>query len=273
MTDFREHFDGHLPLILAFASEPRFEWESMLASWGIAHVLFRDSTDQWYSSGIPGLGDVSYVVQYLRALDRQWPCIALGLSRGAYAAMKFAKLAEIERVIAVSPVTGCGEYIEPEFSPEWRHRVEHIRSFPIDDLKPLYVDGWSPHVQAFISDGDGAELDRQMCERIGLTDITFVPGYTHSDLARGMRDNGMMVKVVSDTAILIKFTEILRRVLKNESIVLTMETTRQDIPKWDSVAYLDFIMVIERELNLKFRLSDIESFRNVGEIIEVVSKK
>jgi acyl carrier protein len=271
--DYQEHLGGRLPLVLAFASEPRFEWGPTLTAMGIAHVLLRDSTDQWYSSGIAGLGDVEAVVRYLQSLNGLHPCIALGISRGAHAALKFAKLAGIPYVVAISPNTGIGDGVLHEFATEWHHRVEHTRPFPIDDLKPFYIDGWRPCVRAFVSDGDGAELDRQMCERIGLTDVTFVPGYTHSDLGRGMRDIGLLDRVLSETIILIKLTKILRGLLKNESIILTMTTERQDVPRWDSLGYLTFIERAQDQFNMKFRLVEIESFQNVGEIVEVVRNR
>jgi len=105
----------------------------------------------------------------------------------------------VGRIALESPVTGCGDYIKNDFPSHWWHRIEHIRPFPIEDLKCYYSNGFIPQVKAFISDGDGAELDRKMCERIGITDINLVPGFTHSNLARGMRDNGMVDKLIAES--------------------------------------------------------------------------
>ncbi len=70
--------------------------------------------------------------------------------------------------------------------------------------------------------------------------------------------------------ILEKFTEIIRELLVDDSIVLTMTTRREDIPNWDSFNYINFIVAIEAKFGMKFKLSDIESFENVGEIAEKV---
>ncbi len=70
--------------------------------------------------------------------------------------------------------------------------------------------------------------------------------------------------------ILCKFTEIIRDLLLDDSIVLTMTTRREDIPNWDSFNYINFIVAVEVEFGMKFKLSDIESFGNVGEIAEKV---
>ncbi len=199
MNDFETHLEEHRkgPMVFAFASENRFEWGTYLDGINVPHVMFRDGSDQWYAYGCEGLGNITSMVSYITLLRVNFPCIALGLSKGAYAALKFAKLAKISRVIAICPVTGCGDYVKDDFPQHWWHRIEHIRPFPIEDLKPLYSNGFIPRVKAFISDGDGTELDRRMCERIGVTDIELVPGFSHSNLARGMRDNGMVDRFIN----------------------------------------------------------------------------
>jgi acyl carrier protein len=53
----------------------------------------------------------------------------------------------------------------------------------------------------------------------------------------------------------------------DDSIVLTLATRREDVRNWDSLAYVNFIVAIEIELGIKFRIADVESFANVGEIV------
>lgn len=63
------------------------------------------------------------------------------------------------------------------------------------------------------------------------------------------------------------FTRILRDLLGDESIALTMETRRDDVAHWDSFNYVNFIAVAEMELGVKFGVADVESFENVGAIV------
>ena len=63
------------------------------------------------------------------------------------------------------------------------------------------------------------------------------------------------------------FTRILRDLLDDDSVVLDMGTRRSDVPGWDSFAYVNFIVAIEMELNVKFRVADVESFETVGDIV------
>jgi acyl carrier protein len=67
--------------------------------------------------------------------------------------------------------------------------------------------------------------------------------------------------------ILAAFTRILRDLLLDDSVVLTMETRREDIPNWDSFNYINFIVAVEQEFGVKFKIADVESFPNVGAII------
>ena len=70
-----------------------------------------------------------------------------------------------------------------------------------------------------------------------------------------------------DQEILDVLTRVLRDLLMDNSIVLTKETRREDVPNWDSLIYINFIVAVEIELGIKFRVADVESFANVGAIV------
>jgi acyl carrier protein len=72
---------------------------------------------------------------------------------------------------------------------------------------------------------------------------------------------------VSDQEILDRFSHILRAILLDDSIILSMETRRESIPNWDSFNYINFIVAVEIEFGVKFKVADIESFENVGAIV------
>jgi acyl carrier protein len=72
---------------------------------------------------------------------------------------------------------------------------------------------------------------------------------------------------MNDKELLDVMTRVLRDVLLDDSIVLTMETRREDVANWDSFNYVNFIVAVEIELGVKFKVADIESFQNVGEIV------
>jgi acyl carrier protein len=68
------------------------------------------------------------------------------------------------------------------------------------------------------------------------------------------------------------FTGILRDLLLDDSIDLTMDTRREDIANWDSFNYINFIVGVEIEFGVKFKIADIESFPNVGAIVTETMK-
>lgn len=62
-------------------------------------------------------------------------------------------------------------------------------------------------------------------------------------------------------------TRILRDLLADNSIVLGGETRRAEVPGWDSFAYVNFIVAVELEFGIKFRVADVEAFETVGDIV------
>jgi acyl carrier protein len=45
---------------------------------------------------------------------------------------------------------------------------------------------------------------------------------------------------------------------------------REDVPGWDSFNYVNFIVAVEAEYGIKFRIAEIESFPNVGAIVKAI---
>jgi acyl carrier protein len=76
---------------------------------------------------------------------------------------------------------------------------------------------------------------------------------------------------MTDQDILNRLTSILRDLLSDDSIVLRMETKRDEVANWDSFAYVNFIVAVEIEFGLKFRVAEVESFPNVGTIVRSIS--
>jgi acyl carrier protein len=75
---------------------------------------------------------------------------------------------------------------------------------------------------------------------------------------------------MTDEDILNRLTVVLRDVLLDDSIQLTMKTTREEVPAWDSFSYINFIVGVEMRFGMKFSVADVESFKNVGEIVQAV---
>ena len=75
------------------------------------------------------------------------------------------------------------------------------------------------------------------------------------------------------TEILAKLQEIYRDVLDNEDIVLTNETTADDIEEWDSLTHVQLVVAIEKDFKIKFTSKEILSWQNVGDLVDCVANK
>ena len=73
--------------------------------------------------------------------------------------------------------------------------------------------------------------------------------------------------------ILASVQEIFRDVLVNEEIVVTPDTTADDIEEWDSLSHIQLIVAIEKSFKIKFTSKEILSWNNVGEMIECIAGK
>jgi acyl carrier protein len=73
--------------------------------------------------------------------------------------------------------------------------------------------------------------------------------------------------------ILAEVTRIFVKVLDNDSIALDHTTTANDIEGWDSITHVQLIVAIEKHFNIRFTSSEIQKFRNVGDICEAIKVK
>lgn len=62
-------------------------------------------------------------------------------------------------------------------------------------------------------------------------------------------------------------------VLEDDDIVLNYNTTADDIEDWDSLNNILLIVEIEKKFKLKFKLEEIHSFKNVGEMCDYIFNK
>lgn len=73
--------------------------------------------------------------------------------------------------------------------------------------------------------------------------------------------------------ILQHLNEIFAGVLDNEKLVLTPKTQATDVDDWDSLNHIQLVVATEKYFNIRFTSSEIQSWKNVGEMIESIQKK
>jgi acyl carrier protein len=73
--------------------------------------------------------------------------------------------------------------------------------------------------------------------------------------------------------ILNKLNEIFVEVLDNDEIKLTPETTATDVEDWDSLNHIQLVVAIEKQFKVRFNSGEVQSWKNVGEMIDSVQRK
>ncbi len=67
-----------------------------------------------------------------------------------------------------------------------------------------------------------------------------------------------------------KLTAVFRSVFDDDSIILTPETTSEDIEEWDSLNQIKIILACEKSFRLKLNARKINTLENVGQMIDYV---
>jgi acyl carrier protein len=66
---------------------------------------------------------------------------------------------------------------------------------------------------------------------------------------------------------------IFREVFDDDDIVLSRQTTADDIDAWDSLSHMNLIVAVELRFKVKFALGELQSLKNVGDLADLVDKK
>jgi acyl carrier protein len=75
------------------------------------------------------------------------------------------------------------------------------------------------------------------------------------------------------TDLLQDLTPIFREVFDDDGIVLTPETTANDIDAWDSLSHMNMVLAVEVKFKIRFALGELPSLRNVGDLATLIQKK
>ena len=62
-------------------------------------------------------------------------------------------------------------------------------------------------------------------------------------------------------------------VFNDDSIMITRETTADDIDGWDSLSHVNLIVAVEMRFNIRIAVGEVQGLKNVGDLIDLINKK
>jgi acyl carrier protein len=68
-------------------------------------------------------------------------------------------------------------------------------------------------------------------------------------------------------------TDVFHDVFDDDSITLRDDTTASDIADWDSQSHINLILAAEMRFGVRFRTSELDSLKNVGDFVSVIESK
>lgn len=68
-------------------------------------------------------------------------------------------------------------------------------------------------------------------------------------------------------------TDIFREVFDDAQLELRPDTTAADIADWDSFNHINLIVAAETRFGIKFQTSEVESLKNVGDMVATIERK
>lgn len=73
--------------------------------------------------------------------------------------------------------------------------------------------------------------------------------------------------------ILERLQPVFRDVLDDPKLVVTRASSGHTVPGWDSLAHITLVAETEREFGVRFALGELETLKNVGDMIDLIQKK
>lgn len=79
--------------------------------------------------------------------------------------------------------------------------------------------------------------------------------------------------MLNETEIYTRLNEVFQDVFDDDTICVGVDTTAEDIEDWDSLEHIRLIAGVEREFGLRFKMGEVSSMKNVGEMVAIIADR
>lgn len=78
---------------------------------------------------------------------------------------------------------------------------------------------------------------------------------------------------MSSDSLLHDLREIMVDVFDVDDVEITRATTAEDVEEWDSLSHVRLVVAVERKFGFKFKNSEIEGLKSVGDLVDLIQAK
>ncbi len=78
---------------------------------------------------------------------------------------------------------------------------------------------------------------------------------------------------MQETEIYSSLTNIFHDIFGDDTLVLSPDLSADQVADWDSLAHINLIVTIESRFKIKFKTAELESLRNVGQLVKLIGEK
>lgn len=68
-------------------------------------------------------------------------------------------------------------------------------------------------------------------------------------------------------------SEIIHTLFDEYQGPVTRDLSARDVAQWDSLANVQFVVLVERAFGIRFHTREISRFKNIGELLDLVATK
>jgi acyl carrier protein len=70
-----------------------------------------------------------------------------------------------------------------------------------------------------------------------------------------------------------RLQEVMRDILDDDELEYRDDLTAEDVDGWDSLSHVRFLVAVEKAFGFRFTSGEIDGFKNVGEMLNVIVQR